>query len=276
MNSLYRRLVSERIGYAIAAARAVASIESTGVKGAIREVLIAELFRPMLPSDIGVATGTVISAFDEKQSAQQDIIIFDRGVLPPLLFEQGPSLIPIESVLFTIEVKSRLTAGELRLAQANAASVSDLDMLSGIRDDKGQFKDVPTSRVPTVVFALDTDLIPAGRTEVERYEELFGKGPPLVSGICIAGRCSWLSTANATSKIIYDRKCHEYRTIDGSAFTLGWHEVKADESHSEIIEVLIGILDLYSKVSASRGKPPLRGYLRMGDSRAGPQLEPPP
>jgi hypothetical protein len=62
MNDLYHRLFRERIQYAIASARAVQPLEHSGVKGAIREVLIADLFRPLLPADIGVATGILISA----------------------------------------------------------------------------------------------------------------------------------------------------------------------------------------------------------------------
>ena len=61
MNKLYRSLVVERIRTALATARAVSTVEHAGVKGEIREVLIADLFRPLLPADIGVATGILIS-----------------------------------------------------------------------------------------------------------------------------------------------------------------------------------------------------------------------
>ena len=94
MHKLYKSLVTERIKYAIAAARAVQSLEHTGVKGAIREVLMADLFRPLLPADIGVASGILISAFDHGQSGQQDIIVFNKRILPPILFEQGPAIVP--------------------------------------------------------------------------------------------------------------------------------------------------------------------------------------
>jgi hypothetical protein len=78
-----------------------------------------------------LATGILISN-DDQQSAQQDIVVFDRRVLPPLLF-QGPAIIPIECALATIEVKSCLTAAELRKAQANVITVRNLPIGSSVR-----------------------------------------------------------------------------------------------------------------------------------------------
>src|SRR5208282_2216102 len=116
MQIVYRNLVVQRIRYALAAARAAQSLEHAGVKGTLREVLMADLFRPLLPADIGIASGVLISAFDEGQSAQQDIIVFDKRIIPPILFEQGPAVVPVESALVCIEIKSKLTATELRKA----------------------------------------------------------------------------------------------------------------------------------------------------------------
>jgi hypothetical protein len=85
-----------------------------------------------------VATGILISAEDQ-QSAQQDIVIYDKRVLPPILFEGGPVVVPVESALATIEVKSCLSAQELRKAEANAITVRDLNKLSGTRNEQGQY-----------------------------------------------------------------------------------------------------------------------------------------
>lgn len=87
---LYRNLVIERVRYAVAAARAAQPLEHSGTKGSIREVLMADLFRPLLPADLGIASGIVISAFDDAQSAQQDIIIFDKRIIPPFSSPKVP------------------------------------------------------------------------------------------------------------------------------------------------------------------------------------------
>ena len=60
MNLLYRSVIVERLRAALSAARTVQSLEHQGVKGAIRAVLIGDLFRPMLPADIGIETGVLI------------------------------------------------------------------------------------------------------------------------------------------------------------------------------------------------------------------------
>jgi hypothetical protein len=258
MNQLYHDLVVERVRAAVASARAVAPMEHAGVKGAIREVLIADLFRPLLPADIGVGTGVIISAFDEAQSAQQDIVLFDKRILPPFLFEHGPGIFPIESVLETIEVKSCLTATELRAAENNARSVANLWSLSGTRDETGKFIDALASSAGSVIFALDTDLSPSGTAEAERYKSLFGFKPAIIRGICVVDR----GYSNPSERVILDRNTGQYRKEDGSEITGEWYETPSDGNFGEVLEFLLGIIEIYEKVSVSRGRPPLSSYLR--------------
>jgi hypothetical protein len=66
----------------------------------------------LLPADLGVGTGFIV-ATDGRESTQQDVVLYDRSVLPPALYDQEAGLFPIESVLYTIEVKSVLTREEL-------------------------------------------------------------------------------------------------------------------------------------------------------------------
>jgi hypothetical protein len=252
MNTLYRKQFTTRIRYALEASRAVAELEHQGLKGAIREVLIADLFQPLLPADIGVATGVLVSSFDERQSAQQDIIVFDRRILPPILFEQGPAIIPIESVLAVIEVKSRLTATELQKAHANVASVRDLFMVQN--ENQAEVTSAPM----TLLFALDTDLVVGGITERDRYVSYFGDGPPTIRGICVAGRCFWVPQ----TPVKIDKITGDHTTLDGAEFHDDWWEVKADDSHAEVLEVLIGLHRVIERISKSRGSRPLSGYLR--------------
>lgn len=261
MNTLYRNVFSERVLYALAAAKAVAPLEHSGVKGAIREVLIADLFRPLLPADVGIATGVVISGFEEQQSAQQDIIVFNRRILPPILFEHGPAVVPAESVLATIEVKSKLTASDLKAAHDNALSLRKLGMLSGIQDEAGTYIDKPTSGISTLVFALSTDLSATGQSEKARYTSLFGEDPPIIRAICVAGRAGWWPVSPA----IFDIPSGKYITPDGSPFRNEWKEIRAGEHHSEVLEFIAGLHGLIERVAVKRGRPPLTGYLRLED-----------
>src|SRR3989304_5727458 len=98
MNITYRDLVLARIKGVIEHAKATTTVQHQGLKGTLREILIRDLFRPLLPTDIGVGTGEIISA-GGKKSRQQDVVIFDRRILPPILFEDFTGIFPVESVL---------------------------------------------------------------------------------------------------------------------------------------------------------------------------------
>src|SRR3984893_19432702 len=110
---LYREIFRARIKSSIAMANAVREIPHPGMLGEIREILVRELFRPLLPADIGVGTGQLIDSHNNV-SPQTDIILFDRSLAPPMMLSENLGLFPIESCLYVIEIKSTLNADELR------------------------------------------------------------------------------------------------------------------------------------------------------------------
>jgi len=113
MNTAYRDLALVRINAAVAAAQAAAKMSHQGLKGQLREIFVRELLRPLLPVYIGLGTGQIITARN-KYSPQQDVVVYDTRLLPPFLADPSIGLFPIESVLYSIEVKSKLNATELR------------------------------------------------------------------------------------------------------------------------------------------------------------------
>lgn len=102
-----------RVTAAISACEAVAKLPHSGEKGRIREILIRDLFRPLLPADIGVGSGFILSASGQV-SGQQDIVVYDRSTLPPAMIDDVTGFFPIESAMYTIEVKSVLTKARTR------------------------------------------------------------------------------------------------------------------------------------------------------------------
>jgi hypothetical protein len=111
---LYRAMFKARVQAAVAMATAVknapppASKVHPGVQGQIREILVRELFRPLLPPDIGVGTGQLIDRCNNL-SPETDIILFDRRLAPPMMLNESLGLFPIESCLFVVEVKTTRT-----------------------------------------------------------------------------------------------------------------------------------------------------------------------
>jgi len=100
--AIYKDLVQSRAAAVIGAANALSQLGHSGLKGKMREIVIRDLLRPLLPIDVGLGTGIIITA-DNRQSSEQDVVLFDRRILPPILLEQSNGVFPIESVLFSIE-----------------------------------------------------------------------------------------------------------------------------------------------------------------------------
>ncbi len=88
-------------------AEAIRDIEHRGIKGKLRELFVSEVLDSFLTSQFGIGTGTIINT-DGVQSNEMDIIIYDKRILPPFIQEQDLAVYPIESVIATIEVKSKL------------------------------------------------------------------------------------------------------------------------------------------------------------------------
>jgi hypothetical protein len=261
---IYRQLVIERIRFAIAAAKAARALENRGVKGAIREVLIADLFRPLLPSDMGIASGVLISAFDEGESAQQDIIIFHKRIIPPLLFEQGPAIVPVESALACIEIKSKLNASEVRKAHESAISVRKLFRHTGFQNDAGEWIETNSSGLPSLLLALETDLVTPDSSEWERYINLIGDDYPALNSICVPSRGFWY---NNEQGVFFDREVERYFRKDHSPLQRTCGFIAPDAEHTEVLQFLGGVIDTSQRVGPKRGIPPLSSYFRTTEDR---------
>ena len=93
--------------------------------GGIREVNVQELLKRILPPAVMVASGKVIDSFGG-MSKQIDIILFDVR-FPCLRLPYGPGLFPVEGVLATIEVRTRIDSKKhLKSAIENCRSVLSL------------------------------------------------------------------------------------------------------------------------------------------------------
>lgn len=238
MNVQYKEMFLSRVATAIGAAKAAVEITHTGVKGRIREILVGDLFRPLLPADLGVGTGQIVT-HDGNISTEQDIVIYDRRILPPALFgECGLGLFPVECVLATVEVKTTLTAQELRSSQESAAMIRRFTYLPGAREpltDRLVPHDIRNA--VATVFAIDTDLSVTGKSEIDRYQELDpGPDPPL-KAISVSGRGYWYFEEGK------------------------WQHCGADGQHGETCAFVVGLFDTFSIVRASRHQPNLAGYL---------------
>lgn len=103
-------------------------IEHNGIKGSAREDLLKKYLRDLLPNKYSISSGIVID-FNQNQSKQQDFIIHDAFNCPSFFKTESNTILPVESVYATIEIKSCLNYDTLKQSVENIESVRKLQKL---------------------------------------------------------------------------------------------------------------------------------------------------
>ena len=127
-NSIFRTRLISSVATAVRHAHDAAESNHLGLRGRLREVALQELIRPLLPNGIQAGTGVVVDS-DGTQSNQIDIIIYSTSLLPPFMKVEEQVFVPVEACIQAIEVKSCLTADEMRDAITKARSIKSLHLL---------------------------------------------------------------------------------------------------------------------------------------------------
>lgn len=118
-NITVRQYFTALIKSAIGKSDAVSNIEHNLIKGVLRECIISDILSEILPSQFGAGTGIIVNG-EGDQSKQTDIIIYDNRILAPFMQKYSVSLYPIESVIATIEVKTRLHKKDIEKTNRDA------------------------------------------------------------------------------------------------------------------------------------------------------------
>jgi len=187
MNPHYTKLAESIIQFALSRSKAASELMHSGLRGRAREIFAKDLLTPFLSPNIGTCTGIVVDS-NCGSSHQIDIIIYDKTLIPSLMFTGEEGIVPYESVLATVEVKSTLTRYELKKSIKNAHSVKNL---------QPDFAEVmPETLVKSsplcFVFSFSSDSKP--KKELSRLEEVVlevnqetdKKVYVPLSGICVA------------------------------------------------------------------------------------------
>ncbi len=104
-------------------------IEHNLEDGKYREELIRDFLKNIIPSKYSITNGFIIDS-DKNMSDEMDIIIYDTNYVPPF-FKETYSVIPIESVIAVIQVKTTLSKKELAKAVTNLNSIDRLNSKVG-------------------------------------------------------------------------------------------------------------------------------------------------
>ena len=181
----YFNYIADRIASAQSKANFLAqSVDHHGIAGEIRELALIECIRPFLTHSFSCGTGKII---DTRQmvSDQVDLIVYHRKSVPPIFVNTELGLFPIESVRYAIEIKSKVTATELKDSLMKFRSISRL---------KSQTTDAAGNPIsgnwnPTyVIFAFGSDI---SSSEIERYVQYDPEAPPICTVLCVLGKGYW-------------------------------------------------------------------------------------
>lgn len=116
-------------------------IEHNGVKGSAREDLLKDYLKKLLPEKYSITSGIIIDN-NQNQSKQQDFIIHDAFNCPSFFKTESNSILPIESVYATIEIKSTLDYSTLEQSVKNIESVRNLNKLPNRNIISNRYNDV--------------------------------------------------------------------------------------------------------------------------------------
>ena len=111
-NQIYRDKMINNIQYAVNEARTAAKVDHPGLTGRIRELAADKILRPVLPAAFAIGTGKIVDR-NASLSAETDLVIYNRDLLPPVMYSDRDGIFPIESTYYTFEIKSECSASSL-------------------------------------------------------------------------------------------------------------------------------------------------------------------
>jgi hypothetical protein len=155
-----------------------------GLEGEIREIATRDCIEPFLTQSYQCGTGKVIDSF-QNISDQMDLIVYHRKVAPPILVNRDLGLYPVECVRYVFEVKTKLTASEVRDANKKFRSIGNLCSYPRKNKD-GSLASGP--RPSTVLFAFSSDM---SGSEIDRYLKHTDDEHPPCTVLCVLGKGYW-------------------------------------------------------------------------------------
>ena len=155
-------------------AKAISPLKHNPTKGKLRELFVTQILKQFLTPQFGVGSGVITNQRGD-QSRETDIIIYDKRILPPFIREENVGVFPIEVVIETIEIKSRLGKAELVEAESAALRIKEMSVTGTIYNS-----DARPSAPGSTVFAFtghglsDLNEVESGRLWIAVTSLLFG------------------------------------------------------------------------------------------------------
>jgi hypothetical protein len=223
-NNLIRNFIRNDIAAAIRSFETTKRVKHRGLKGAAREIFVEKLFRSLLSDDFRLGHG-VITDIAGKQARETDVILYCPEVMPAHSADEAVGYFPIEACIYTIEVKSKITAAEIKDAIKKGMALAVLDSMH-----HSHLPSISTRPI-TALFAFSSDLKSDGDAEFERFRNLIERagpdrfGVPPIRVLCVVGKGYWFS---------HNQTSNEWH----------WYKLGADQGkHGEVLGLISGIIN---------------------------------
>jgi hypothetical protein len=135
---------------------AAAHLKHSTSIGNVREELLTSFVRELLPTGISSQSG-ILADWQGNTSPQLDLVLTIDSSLPVIAMREGVALIPFDSALLAIEIKSTLDSSVLDQLKKQNSSIADA-VLSNIVPSGTRFI-IPTMIVATEDSKLSADTV---------------------------------------------------------------------------------------------------------------------
>jgi hypothetical protein len=196
-NEIFRRRLQGAVEDARRTYADAALVDHMGLRGRVREIVAGSLLTHVLPAPFEIGTGKRVDS-NGVQSAETDVIVYSKSVLPPILYSARDGVFPAEACFLALEVKSCLTATELDNTIGKAKRLRELSYIPGVHSSDHRAISHGLTPVISALFSFESDL--TGKSELDRYAERDPdwRDNPLVRAICVVGRgYFWFSLERA-------------------------------------------------------------------------------
>jgi hypothetical protein len=237
-SKIYRDRIINQIEYAVREAENAIAIEHPGLLGRIRELSASHVFGPLLPLGFEIGTGKICDR-EGHLSCETDLIIYNKSILPPVMYSEREGVFPIEACFYAIEVKSKATASEVRDAIQKGKEIMKLEYAKP--SSSGESRNL--SLVVPTLFAFDSDLSESGMSELQRYAKYDPewKDDPVLKAICVARKGYW------------------YHSPEDSC----WFFHPPTPAHDEVIDLVSGVVNTLTKARTQVREALLGQYLML-------------
>lgn len=146
-----QKVVQNRVNSLVAQSNAAGAVQHAGTTGSLRERYLIDFLEDLIPQGLSITSGVVCDA-NGKTSRQIDMIVYDAAILPDMEMMDNISIVPIEAVHLTAEVKSTLRTDAIQQIEEFRSTFNKLE--TAFLPDN----DAPLPKAPTVALAYQNEV----------------------------------------------------------------------------------------------------------------------